>query len=74
MSLKGAGWAKLGEGDGLMATLSAPYDFHRGGKFSHCGTDAVTLNEQQGAWKVAAIVYTVKREGCDPSPLGAPKE
>ena len=59
--------------DGRMATLWAPYDFHRAGKFSHCGTDTVTLIEQQGAWKVATLAYTVKREGCEPSPLGPPK-
>lgn len=60
--------------DGRMATLWAPYDFHRAGKFSHCGTDTVTLIEQQGVWKVASLIYTVKREGCEPSPLGAPKQ
>lgn len=59
--------------DGRMATLWAPYDFHRAGKFSHCGIDTVTLIEQQGAWKVAMLAYTVKREGCEPSPLGPPK-
>ena len=59
--------------DGRMATLWAPYDFHRAGKFSHCGTETVMLIEQQGAWKVATLAYTVKREGCEPSPLGPPK-
>jgi len=60
--------------DDRMATLWAPYDFHRAGKFSHCGTDTATLIEQQGVWKVAALAYTVKREGCGPSPLGKPKQ
>lgn len=60
--------------DGSLATLWAPYDFHRGGKFSHCGTDQVTLVRQDGAWKVASLAYTVKREGCEPSPLGPPKQ
>lgn len=59
--------------DGRMATLWAPYDFHRAGKFSHCGIDTVTLIGQQGEWKVATFAYTVKREGCGPSPLGPPK-
>lgn len=66
-------WAPRVLVDGRMATLWAPYDFHRAGKFSHCGTDTVTLIEQQGAWKVAALAYTVKREGCEPSPLCPPK-
>jgi hypothetical protein len=59
--------------DGRMATLWAPYDFHRAGKFSHCGIDTVTLIGQQGEWKVTTFAYTVKREGCGPSPLGPPK-
>lgn len=59
--------------DGSLATLWAPYDFHRGGKFSHCGTDQVTLVRQDGVWKVAALAYTIQREGCQPSPLGPPK-
>jgi ketosteroid isomerase-like protein len=59
--------------DGDMAMLWAPYDFHRAGKFSHCGVDQVTLVRQQGQWKIASLAYTVKRAGCEPSPLGAPK-
>ncbi len=60
--------------DGRMATLWAPYDFHRGGKFSHCGVDSVTLVQVEGEWKLASIAYTIKREGCEPSPLGPPKQ
>lgn len=59
--------------DGDMAMLWAPYDFHRAGRFSHCGVDQVTLIRQQGQWKIASLAYTVKRTGCQPSPLGAPK-
>jgi len=60
--------------DGFLATLWAPYDFHRAGKFSHCGIDQVTLVRQDGAWKAASLAYTVQREGCKPSPLGPPKK
>lgn len=58
--------------DGNLATLWAPYDFHRGGKFSHCGTDQVTLVRQEGQWKIASLAYSVKRTGCEASPLGPP--
>lgn len=58
--------------DGDLAALWAPYDFHRAGKFSHCGTDQVTLVRQDGRWKIASLAYTVKRTGCEPSPLGEP--
>lgn len=60
--------------DGSLATVWAPYDFHRSGKFSHCGIDQVTLVRQDGAWKVASLAYTVQREGCKPSPLGPPTQ
>jgi hypothetical protein len=57
--------------DGNLATLWAPYDFHRAGKFSHCGVDQVTLVRQQGQWKIVSLAYTMKRTGCEASPLGA---
>jgi hypothetical protein len=57
---------------GRMAVVTAPYDFHLGGRFSHCGTDVFTLVEEQGRWRVASITYDVQRDGCAPSPLGPP--
>ncbi|MBE0659554.1 MAG: nuclear transport factor 2 family protein, partial [Bryobacteraceae bacterium] len=59
--------------DGNLAALWAPYDFYRAGKFSHCGTDQVTLVRQDGLWKIALLAYTIKRTGCAASPLGEPK-
>jgi hypothetical protein len=56
-----------------IATLWAPYDFHVGGKFSHCGVDAVTLARTSAGWKIVSFVYTVEMTGCTPSPLGPPK-
>lgn len=60
--------------EGNLASLWAPYDFHRAGKFSHCGIDQVTLVRQEGQWKILSLAYTVKRTGCEPSPLGAPEK
>jgi hypothetical protein len=57
---------------GSVATVHAPYDFHVGGKFSHCGTDVFTVVRAAGEWKISAITYTVQRTGCSPSPLGPP--
>jgi hypothetical protein len=57
---------------GALAEVHAPYDFHVDGKFSHCGTDVFTIVRAKGEWLVSAIVYTVQRTGCAPSPLGAP--
>lgn len=54
--------------DGDLAMLWAPYDFHRGARFSHCGTDAFQMVRLGGAWRIAALSYTVQREGCPPAP------
>ena len=58
--------------DGRMATLWAPYDFHRDGKHTHCGIDSVSLVKTSSGWKISGISYTVVTEGCPVSPLGAP--
>ncbi|MCX7605539.1 MAG: DUF4440 domain-containing protein [Bryobacteraceae bacterium] len=57
---------------GRLASLWADYDFHRAGKFSHCGVDSVQLLRTSEGWKIASIAYTVEQEGCAPSPLGPP--
>ena len=38
---------------GAIATVSTPYDFHRDGKFSHCGTDVFNLVKTPEGWKIA---------------------
>ena len=58
---------------GGIATLWAPYDFYRDGKFSHCGIDAFDLVKTSAGWQIAGAVYTIERTNCPPSPLGAPK-
>lgn len=55
-----------------IATLWAPYDFWLDGTFSHCGIDTFHLAKTPDGWKLAGGAYTVEREGCAPSPLGAP--
>ena len=54
--------------DGDLAMLWAPYDFHNGARFSHCGTDAFQMVRLGGEWRIAALSYTVQREGCPPAP------
>ncbi|MBC7919681.1 MAG: nuclear transport factor 2 family protein [Ferruginibacter sp.] len=53
--------------DGNLATLWAPYDFHFGARFSHCGYDAFHFARAAGGWRITAISYTVQRDGC-PTP------
>jgi len=55
--------------NGLIASVTAPYDFWIDGKFSHCGVDAFDLIKTEEGWKIAGGVYTVESE-CAPSPLG----
>lgn len=57
---------------GPIATVWAPYDFHRDGQFSHCGIDAFTLVKVESGWKISGGAYTVEPTGCAPSPLGPP--
>lgn len=56
--------------DGPMAQVWAPYDFHHGGEFSHCGTNSVTLVKGAEGWQVVAIAYTMRKDDC---PAGAPR-
>ncbi len=46
------------------AIVWTSYDFHRDGKFSHCGVDAFTLVKTPEGWKIASLVYTVEPSGC----------
>jgi hypothetical protein len=56
-----------------LATVWTPYDFHIGGRFSHCGVDSFLLAREKGRWRVLSAAYTVEPTGCAPSPLGPPK-
>jgi hypothetical protein len=55
-----------------MASVWAPYDFWIDGAFSHCGIDSFELVNTAEGWKLTGGIYTVEREGCGTSPLGAP--
>ena len=50
--------------DGPIAQVWTYYTFRRGGTFSHCGTNAVTLMRSGGAWRIVSFVWTVRRTGC----------
>lgn len=63
-------WSPRVQVEGDVASVWAPYDFHIGGSFSHCGDDAFTLMRQGGTWRITSVTYTVRTTGCAPSPLG----
>lgn len=57
-------WDARVEVDGNLATLWAPYDFHLGERFSHCGMDAFTFVREGGAWKLMTVAFTGRTAGC----------
>ena len=60
--------------DGPVATLWAPYDFHSGPEFSHCGTDAFQLAKTPEGWKVVIVTYTAQiPPTCNTHPEGPPR-
>lgn len=66
-------WAPKVMVRGHLASVWAEYDFHKDGKFTHCGIDAFLLFKTADGWKISSIAYTAETEGCAPSPLGPPK-
>ena len=56
---------------GDIAVFWAPYDFHVDGEFSHCGIDSFQFIRQQGEWLISNLSWTLERENCPVSPLGA---
>ena len=63
-------WNPVVKAQGNIAFLWAPYDFHRGAKFDHCGIDSVNLAKVEGVWKIASLAFTSETENCPASPLG----
>jgi hypothetical protein len=47
-----------------LASVWAPYTFHRGEVFSHCGIDAFHLIRDESGWKIVGLAYTRTRDGC----------
>ena len=60
--------------DAGVAVVSCPYDLHFDGAFSHCGLDIFTLVRREGTWRIAGSVFSMRKEGCPPSPLGPLKD
>lgn len=50
--------------DGNLAQVWGSYTFHIGTKFSHCGTDNLTLVKHPDGWKIVYLIDTSRREKC----------
>ncbi len=57
---------------GRIATVWAPYDFHRNGAFSHSGIDTFTFMKTDQGWRIAALAYTVEPDRPSAHPSGPP--
>ena len=67
------GWNGEAVVSGAVATVRLPYDFYRGGEWSHCGVDVFTLVRTEAGWKIASLAYTVEQPPtCDQHPDGPP--
>jgi hypothetical protein len=49
---------------GLLATVTAPYEFRLDGKTIHCGIDVFDLAKVDGQWKIAAATWTAETDAC----------
>ncbi|KYG83308.1 nuclear transport factor 2 family protein [Roseivirga echinicomitans] len=50
--------------DGAMASVWTPYEFHLGGKFSHCGVNSFQLFKGEEGWKIIYLVDTRRKDAC----------
>jgi hypothetical protein len=56
-----------------IAVVWTRFDFHRNGRFSHCGVDSFDLIKTREGWKISGGIYTVEPTDCPESPLGPPR-
>ena len=54
--------------DDNLATVWTSYDFHVGGRFSHCGVDAFQLVRTTAGWRIIHVTDTHRTERCAAPP------
>jgi hypothetical protein len=50
--------------DGELASVWSAYEFYVGSKLSHCGTDSFQLIKLSQGWRISAITWTIRKDGC----------
>ena len=58
--------------DGRIAVVWTRYDFHRGDKFSHNGTDCYVRLKTDHDWKIVSLVFSVEPSAKTENPAGPP--
>ncbi|MFQ5703007.1 MAG: nuclear transport factor 2 family protein [Gemmatimonadales bacterium] len=62
-------WDWQVEIDGNMAQVWIKYAFYLGGRFSHCGVDALQLVKSGGRWVILNLMDTMRRgDACSAAP------
>jgi hypothetical protein len=67
-------WNPTVVAQGRLATVWAPYDFHKDGKFSHSGIDVFTLMQIGTEWKIVSLAFTIQPSVPSAHPAGAPRD
>jgi hypothetical protein len=49
---------------GSIAVVWTPYEFWQDGKTTHCGVDVFDMVKQDGAWRIANMMWTVEPDAC----------
>ena len=57
-------WDPIVHVRGGLAVVWTPYEFWRDGTTSHCGIDVFTMSKEQGAWRIADMMWTIEPEAC----------
>ncbi len=52
--------------DQHLAVVWAPYRFHLGDEFQHCGVNVLEMIRTETGWRVFQLADTRRQEGCDP--------
>ena len=58
---------------GRIATVWAPYDFHREGKFTHSGIDVFTLMRAGDDWMIVNLAFNMQPHVPSQDPAGPPR-
>ena len=59
---------------GRIATVWAPYDFHRDEKFAHSGIDVFTLMRSGDDWKIVSLAFNMQPHVPSQHPAGPPQK
>ncbi len=59
---------------GRIASVWAPYDFYRDGKFSHSGIDVFTLMRAGDDWKIVNLAFNMQPHVPSQHPDGPPRK